>query len=437
MMNSKIEKIINGDTPVKEREELVNSMTDQEIEELYAMTQTDEGDKMKDLPSNSPILKMPSEDYVKSINESKKEFEGKTIPMNVRVDPSTGLPNMHNPIRVADTEITLDDVFENGVEDISTDMLKPMGELFGMEREMSDMDAMETLEFIKRVSKSKPISMFAELPQFMKNLIIDSAPAATPKQREEFAINLYNVIQLELKESQSFLELDELISGVHDEIPEMLDMYLDHIRHTMEVKMLEGIESIEEGSKDKAEKIRGMSAAFTDSYTYETIQNKIRNKQRIINKELEKEIKNYNKYCAKFNAAYLSSKWVIPDIKGVLYILDRKLPKEINIDSIKKFIILFCKISRKKTVSNIVDHSYMYYTVKLIESLDHITSPKSSMHDTILNNVAATIHLLEGNIELYDHYKSIVIEPTRIDEIYENMDLSEEDLDDEEINIED
>lgn len=204
------------------------------------------------------------------------------------------------------------------------------------------------------------------------------------------------MIKNELFIDSEFIELEKAIAKEMD-IPNIMDMYLDHITEAIEVDIYEKAIEIQDVEPEKAKKMFDMVDAFKDAYQYTTLKEKIGNKGGIVNKQLTKDIKKYDRLCNKFNAKYKSSKYVMSDIRGILYILDRKLPDDIDLDSIKKFIVLFINIARKKDIKNISHHTFMYYTVKLIESLDHIDSDETVMKDKIINNIIEVISLIEEN----------------------------------------
>lgn len=391
-----VKKILDGEFGDYMKEEL--NMTDEDLDVVVdeiSNERSEVSNKILDLPSNNPVVKVPSKEYIDSINESKEMYEDKKIPRTVRVDPTTGNTHIGNNL---EKDISLED---SSISEILDGNINNSSEKIGnilrdsVDSDLTDANVLEVINFINKVEATKPKQLYPLLPNFIKDMINNDMPNdITIKHKEYMAVEFYEMIKRDLYMDQQFLELEEAIKKELD-IPDILDIYLDHIQDIMEKDILEKADAMEKGHPDKAKVLRDMSAAFTDAYSLCTVRKKILNKKNIINKQLTKELKKYDHYCKKFNAKYKPSKYVITDIRSLLYILDRKLPDDIHIDSIKKFIILLCQIFRKKEVDNIIDHTYMYYTTRLIESLEHISSSKSQLYYEIINNITDIIKLIE------------------------------------------
>lgn len=377
--------------------EEVETMTDEELKSISDSlkdNKSETSEKVLDLPSNNSILKMAPEGYMDSINESKKEFADKAIESTLVTDPMTGkVAVLDNDFDDMLADASLNDILDDTIpENIakSKSILKD-----NLNIDLSEENLLELLAFIRKVEDGKVPKIYPELPLVIKDIIDDTTKMTPDMQTKEFmAREFYSMIRRELLIDSEFIELEKAIAKEMD-IPNIMDMYLDHITETMEVNIYNKAVEIQETEPDKALQLFGMVDAFKDAYMYTTLKEKVSNKKGIINKELTKDLKRYDKLCSKFNAKYKSSKYVMTDIRTLIYILDRKLPNEIPMDSIKKFILLFIKISRNKEVENIADHTFMYYTAKLIEALDHIDSDETKMKDIIINNITEVINIIE------------------------------------------
>lgn len=377
--------------------DIVGEMSFDEIQDLFSTTEEERSEsskKLSKLPSNTnSVLEMPTQEYLDSIKESKNMYEGIATQATVSIDPVTGLQKITDTgdtLEIADRSISeLVDINNPDTNNIKDTLSGTLGS------DLSDPDIIEILTFMRTVEQNPPKKLYNILPRAIKE-VIDSSCKSMPQPdiKEIAAREFYNMIYSELRVDKEFLELDEMIKKEMD-LPDIADMYLDYIKDIMEQDLLKKADIVESQSEEKAEILRKMSAAFTDSYTYETLRRKIGNKKSIINKQLTKELKDYDKYCLKINAMYKHSNFIIVDTRSLLYILDRKLPEDIHIDSIKKFIILLFQICRNKDISKIEDHTYIYYSTKLIQALDHIDSPKTDMSTTIVQNITDIIRLIE------------------------------------------
>lgn len=394
----------------QEYTEMIEGLDDANVEELFNEHQdlmdclpemaeesrSESSKKLLELPSNRPVVMMPPKEFVDSINESKELLEGKMIPATVTVDPITGThaidPNIHEDLHVSD--VTISDIIDG--KELNPSDLKDTFK-YSLGDDITEAEVLEIIAFVNRVQKEKPKYLYPLLPNVIKRAIDETIPKnADIRAREFAAFQFYDMIKKEIIIDKQFIELEETIKKELN-VPSITDMYMDHIKDVMEVKMLEKADELSESNPEKAETLRAISRAFTDSYEFTTIKSKINNKAGRLNRELNKELKDYHHHCKKFNAMYKPSKFIITDIRKLAFILDRKLPEDISMDSIKKFVMLLCKVFRNMDPENIVQHTLMYYTCRLIESLDHIDATKTEFTNKLINNISEVIRSIEQN----------------------------------------
>ena len=119
----------------------------------------------------------------------------------------------------------------------------------------------------------------------------------------------------------------------------------------------------------KADILLKVSDAYKQAYTLEDMFNSYcKGKPKIKSIDVEKIQKHY----FTFNDKYRKSKWVIRDVAMLAPILDRNLDKDIDMKDILTFIAIFLKYTEMKNMNpeNIWDHTFMYYVVFNIASLD-------------------------------------------------------------------
>lgn len=355
-------------------------MSDEELEALVNNTNVDvaiTSDKIVD--KNNTI---PTEDI--------KEIQG-----SISIDPILGTSMVDTkPFKVED--ISLSDILDEA-EKKPEDFKDTFQYMFG---EVSEKELLEILDFIKKVEKEKPKKLFNLLPRVIKNAIYETVDNKRPSMNEleTMAHTFYNMCVSELKTDKAFIDLDTALSKELDELknPDYMKIYLDHIRDVMENKLEESAKRIEGEFPEKAKIFRGISKSFKDAYTYERLIKKIQTKGKIIQKELKKEIKNFNHLAKKINAKYIHSKFIIIDTQSLPFILNRKLPEKYTVDDITMFLTLLLKSFRKLNPDNMVDHSYIYYGIKCIASLDEIKADDHEFKNEIINNICNVIEMIKN-----------------------------------------
>lgn len=128
---------------------------------------------------------------------------------------------------------------------------------------------------------------------------------------------------------------------------------------------------IEEKDIEKIKKsisvYRGVANSFKEAYLYTDMMEAYRS-GKIKVKSIQ--INKIKRTCDEFNYKYQKSVNAINDIKFIITTLDRHVDNSISIDTIKKFVCIFVNYTKSKKPDDVIDHTFMYYFVKNIISLD-------------------------------------------------------------------
>lgn len=145
------------------------------------------------------------------------------------------------------------------------------------------------------------------------------------------------------------------------------DTYWGSIRKSFLVNMEEKAKKFEEdGRPDIAERYRAVRQAFIQSYTYENMLEAYKNKKIKVKKI---QIEKFKRTCDEFNRKYATSTNNIHDI-NLLYKILRRHFEEFHDDIIKEFICIFIKYTMNMRPDKIEEHTFMYYFIYNILSLD-------------------------------------------------------------------
>lgn len=376
------ERILEN-TPETYKEEEVLSEQDAEVKALFESIKT---------PTALDITNIKTDDVVSE--EISEDIEEREIYMTH--DPVTGM------IREADTSIPLADKSISEVIETAEENPENYTDTFNaiLGEELGDKDVLEIINFMKMVEQEKPKKLYNILPDAIKRTIYNTTKGmGTKEQNEGMARAFYDLCIQELKSDQVFYDMDNMLRAEMKQLenPDYMMFYLEHIKEHMEIKIIETAETYEaEGYPEKGQIFRNISESFTEAYTYSKLHKKIKNKARVLKKELNKDIKDFNKICSKVNAMYLHSKFVITDTRTLLPTLDRVLPKEIDKDAIARFLVLLMNELRRNNPDDIKQHTYIYYSIKLINALEHIHSDNSEFKDLIIANIVGVINEIEA-----------------------------------------
>lgn len=358
--------------------------------------------------------KAPSTDLMQKIENGEIDFDQFSNDddevMYANIDPVTGKPKAINA-KAPSSDYDLDDFFDaeeefKDVEDmeISDESVKKALETkFG--NSVQDSDAISIIQLVKDYQDGKKIG-YDDLPRMFKNEIAktimnanNSIYTGNKELKDQMARSFIDAISNEsiINEiNQIHTDLASSINNyVEKEIGAVVTKSNESQRDILQNKILEIANNIEKEKPEDAKRLRDVNKAFIESYTYESMKKMLKEtgKLRVKKIEIEKPMKVYQ----DFNMKYAKSKMTIQDISMLEPILDRNLPSHINMDDIRKFLISFCKYCRNFKAENIVEHTFMYYFIMNIRTLDIYNKDdekEKEFYGNLINNISNFIDLI-------------------------------------------
>lgn len=353
-------------------------LSDDELEELIEEMCGDTDDPSYSFPSNNGQLFNENTDPSQNIEQK----------VLVSANPVTGvlttIPYEEDEI----TEESLDKLLEMEDEDlrkieIGKDSFNETVTMMYPDIKEDELD--QLLEVVNKYRSGEKFSYFNELPETIKKELHEFASLSAAENqgtnneikqlKNVLAKELYDTIIAQNYSSKAFSDISKFtiseINKEKDKLGGSVSEINNKLRHEYEVGFIERAEALEtsgeEGAKETAEKLRKVSRAFTQSYTYEDMYEAFKDhKIRIKNIQVEK----FQRTCQEFNRKYYNNTFKIKDIFGVAAVLDRVLDNKYNINAIKKFVVAFINYTRLYTPSNIDEHVFMYYFIQNIMALD-------------------------------------------------------------------
>lgn len=329
-------------------------------------------------------------------NKSEQVKEMEEIIANVEVNPDA-------PLEEEDVHVTTNDLgmpidIQADIEEESTDIYADLFADAGIKEEIdfeteevkdelivkaikeildiSTTDAKKTLEVIKEYralskEEKEEFSAFIKLPESIRRQI-NRMTGGSKTHRNDIAKSFIDQIIREAIFDNEITKVQDLMGSVAKEldISNTIDMYSKYQKGLMEDNLRKHAEKLrEEGQTDKADQLDKISDAYHQSYTLEVLIkdiNEYGGKYKIKNIEMEKID---SRVFDSFNSKYIESEFTIPDIKEAFAIA---LSKFIDYDEkdIKKFFIVFCKYCKDFVPENIEQHTFMYYTLMNIITLN-------------------------------------------------------------------
>lgn len=328
--------------------------------------------------------------------DSNEKVEVVEASANVKVDPATGenvvIPDEHT---TKYKDVALHEILD-GADIESKDTIDDIKN-FGL-ADLTDEEAMVVVELLRKVRNKEKVNVYREMPEKLKILVRQMSPVKSPEWFGITAREILNQLISDINLDKEFLDFNTALSK-ELEIPDILSMYADHNREKLEKTLLETADKIEAEAPNKAKTLRGISKAFTDSYTF-VRQKELLNKpgvKRTI-KKLANDSKRFHKACDEFNykyKAYATNNLVINDIGLVLPVLERKISDKYSYETLTKFVALLLEECKNYDPKDLTHHAFMYYSIKDILNLDHVDIHLSEFNTLLVHNIEELMDLIE------------------------------------------
>ena len=361
-------------------------LTDEEIDAIIAKAESTVSDDTKMLREGFPEGPVPVNVFANGVPTATETIIG--------IDPNTGnktiVPGIEADI---DGNITVSDIVSGNLKGgYADDIIKEMSKSFSVTED----DAYKILNIIMATDfDSDERQIYYDLPSNLQKMIRTLAQSDRIKELEATAREVLSSFKDELSLEQSFIDLQESFEKELN-IPGLSDEYFNDMKQRMEVDLVNQAEMLRPEKPETSDKLIEVSKAFTESYTFNKVLAYVQNPNKN-NRKAIKDMATYEYHCNKFNDKYKYSKYTIKDIRMLAPILNRKLPEEINENSIISFVIAICRTCRNMSPDNPIEHAFMYYTISNITSLDYIKNPDDSeFAKLIIGNIIKVIEEIQN-----------------------------------------
>lgn len=274
--------------------------------------------------------------------------------------------------------------------------------------DMPDEEIIQLLSAVSKYRHEEKCNFYNELPptiQKMVDSLIESNGMPPIQMRN-------NVAKFLLQEFVGQAELDNIFIDFETslnealKIPSLGDLYSEHTREIMEVKIPEIIEKIKDTEPKNAELLQGIKDRFEMSYSLSIMKDHFESNART-RKLMRRDWKKYESFCGEYNLRNHRSQFKMPDCKGIINALDKVFIEDAALDKesrvyemgitemdIDKFIVLFCRVPITMDPNNILDAAYMYYALRNILSLGMTNENRTPFAAELINNICDIIEFI-------------------------------------------
>lgn len=279
--------------------------------------------------------------------------------------------------------------------------------------EMSDEEVGNMLEIFSRFRSDPSYPVYKNLPEVLKKMVRDMAFTYNipSNQWNDIARMIVNEMLNDAKMKEALIDFEKSLDEAL-KMPSITDVYSEHTREVMEVRIPEMIEKIKDEEPEKAAMLDGVRQMFTKSYDFS-----LAREEYLKNTRLRKALRRYDmefkRTLDNFNFLNSKSKFRMNDVRELPEVLTKVLMEDDLIltdengdkidgdhplfhmtfsdTDIKKFCILICKSCENMNPDDIVQASYMYYMMRNIIALKTSTEAKTPFAAELISNICETI----------------------------------------------
>ena len=384
--------------PEINKEMMADAMANAAIEE----NDTEMSDVEIDAVAEAVAAGVPDKALEEAAEKAAGDHEDEEGIENFNKDPETGIEDIEIVERevLPDSDASITEVMDGKVEDNNQESFEAAAKENATAMfDLSDADCAQLINVMNRFKQNPDMNVMKELPVSMQEKIRGLAAGAGVPGNQ---IGAFAKVVLDefIKEAMMDQEYVDLMTSIEKEfeLPSIIDMYSEHVKETMEEKLLETADKIEEEAPDKAHTLREISKAFTESYTYEKMMECYKGNRQI--RKACKHPEKLNRVCQDFNFRLENSKFKISDVGSIHPVLVRLFEGDdtITSDDLAKFVIMFCKTFEFHChKEGLVDIAFAYYTIKNIISIDFAYDKKTEFTQTVINNIRKVISFIHEN----------------------------------------
>ena len=301
-------------------------------------------------------------------------------------------------------------LFDGNYEVTADDVKKCVGDstIASPDFNISEESALEIVKLINKIRENKNFvnktNIYNEYPKEIRDMIdqyIGTVLGVSPNMKSNQVKQVKNSIAKSLlSEFSSYIEMNSLtknfnaeMEGIFKEMGTNVSALYKEYNNERENYLKEILSKIPEEDTDKRKIITDTMDAINDSYTLNRLKEGVPKMKKIRKIEMEKP---KTRVFADFEAKYRESPYNMYSLDVALDILNKHNVHEDDPNANLRFLIAFCKYCEKYNPNIIPEHSFMFYTVYNIITLDIYKGADFIEFSTeFLKNVNEVIELIK------------------------------------------
>lgn len=308
-----------------------------------------------------------------------------------------GKPDFSKPIiddgELKEADLALDelDQLESRNEQILNESAKKTADAYSL----TDEEATNIAEILMLYKNNKKMNVYANMIPSMKQRVTkicmeSSIPLSQANMVAKFMMDQFLSTA---SEDEEFIDIEKTIERSM-KIPSMVDIYMEHINDTMDVKLPAMAEAMKEREPEKAEMLLKIkdeyTAAFLCSRLREMYDSNTRLRKLVRRDYSDKDVRNLAQEVNYFNQ---KTQFKMPDCTLIPNIL-RQIASQRNVDMgdmINKFCVLLFGGASYVNLNDLTDAAFYYYSIKNISMMTYLGDKLSDFSAELISNIFITM----------------------------------------------
>lgn len=366
-------------------------MNEETVNEMYSKLMDDSVSTQDKIEVLKEVSELSDKSNIEYDNNTSNESESEVVMVKHNASDGEIVPT-----EVLDNE-TLSKLssaqFNNFINYIPTEVNKDIISKIVGSGQISNFDDIQTItSMIKRRMNGESVNAYKEFPSSIKQMLVtanvnSAGNMYVNNQILKSAANLLldNLTEEYKKSANEFVDLEIMLvnfnkgaSAIVDDTSKELGsmmMDTDTVRKQSIDAAIENCKT--SGNLEGVEKLEKMKSSIDDAYNLDDFIEFCKH-VKIKKFDLEKPSRVYSNFINK----YTNHKNNITDIRICPDILDRHIKSD-HVSNVK-LCLAFCKYTMNMSPDNVNDHTFMYYFIRNIITLDRL-NPKGVVYDTMDN----------------------------------------------------
>ena len=287
------------------------------------------------------------------------------------------------------------------VDKINDKKIAEQGRIQARQIDLSDEEAENIAQILIEYRNNKSMNVYAamcfSLKQRINQICFESGvPLSNANQVAKFMMDQF---LSSASEEEEFIDIERTLEETM-KMPSMIDIYMEHVNETMHSRLPAMAEAIREENPEQADKLMEVCEQYNAAFLFSRLRDMYDSSARIrkiVRKQYMPE--DVARLGLELNHLNSKTKFKMPDCSSIISIVRNIVEhncKDSGLDNadVCKFCALAFSAMSTLNLSDIVDCSYVYYTLKNISMMAYLGDGLTDFSAELISNMRITMYYI-------------------------------------------